>query len=406
MSSEQYAPDEPASFDAIVERQPYEPAKESADPFVGKEGLSEAADEVSRARETREVTRRWIRDPDDFSKVAEKDVTITAETAADALKAARTQEMEWENAEVERATAAAVDDFRGEQPAQPEQPEFQQTQPQAPEIQPETGFEPADELDRLLNSVPDPNTRQHIRLGLIQHYAAQEAQIAQAREAAVAHANAAAAALEQRTLETFLIAEQAALAPFPELANVRREDMQVVLNHIRQSNPQRFEEIDRHVSRVKGLAANQLQTMQVLHQQQQVASQAQQAQQQQAFRQFAEYHDARIGDVAPEVTNEVVSMAQEHGISKQELAQLWQSNPVIRHSAFQAMMRDAALYRLAQKSIPKAVARPVAHVQRPGVTSDDARDHSEYASLERQYRGQSLTPKQAAELVIAKRGRR
>jgi hypothetical protein len=63
-------------------------------------------------------------------------------------------------------------------------------------------------------------------------------------------------------------------------------------------------------------------------------------------------------------------------------------------------------YRLAQRQIPRAAVRPVPQVQRPGTTTDDARDHGEYASLERQYRGQSLTPKQAAELVIAKRARR
>jgi hypothetical protein len=106
------------------------------------------------------------------------------------------------------------------------------------------------------------------------------------------------------------------------------------------------------------------------------------------------------------VQNEILAMASEHGISKQEMAELWNSNPVIRHSAFQEMMRDAALYRMSKRSIPQAVSRPVPQVQRPGTTSDEGRDYSEYAQVANRYRGQPLTPKQAAELVISKRARR
>ena len=105
-----------------------------------------------------------------------------------------------------------------------------------------------------------------------------------------------------------------------------------------------------------------------------------------------EHHDARIGDVAPEVQKEIVAMAEEGGISKQELVQLWNTNPVLRHSAFQAALRDAALYRMAQRSIPRAVSRPVAQVQRPGV-SEPASDRSEYAEVSREYRGKDLSVK-------------
>jgi hypothetical protein len=125
--SEQYAPDEPSSFDAIVERQPYEPAVESADPFVGKEGLAEAADEVSRGRETRELRVRQMHDPDDLEKIAGRDITWTKETAADALRSTRNFEAHLEQAEMDAQLAAGVDEFRGQQPAQPPTPEFQHT---------------------------------------------------------------------------------------------------------------------------------------------------------------------------------------------------------------------------------------------------------------------------------------
>jgi hypothetical protein len=148
--SEQYAPDEPASFDAIIERQPYEPAVESADPFVGKEGLAEAADEINRARETREIPRRFIRDPDDPSSPAPRDVTITAGTAADALRENRNLEAQLEQEALNVEMARQVDQLRGEQPAQPTE------QPQ-PELAPQAEVPPAEptELDRMLSELPE-----------------------------------------------------------------------------------------------------------------------------------------------------------------------------------------------------------------------------------------------------------
>ena len=101
--------------------------------------------------------------------------------------------------------------------------------PQAPEIQPEYVTEP-DALDNLLNSVPDENTRRHIKQGLIEEYSRQQAQIEQARQAAVAHAEQARAAFEQQTVSAILTAEAAALAPFPESQEVRREQVQAGLS--------------------------------------------------------------------------------------------------------------------------------------------------------------------------------
>jgi hypothetical protein len=141
--SEQYSPEEPTSFDAIVERQPYEPPKESADPFPsGRDGIQEAADELSLRRETKEVTLRRVHDPDDLSQVAPKDVTWSKETAADALSATRAYEAELKQAQLEQDMAAAVDDFRGA----PSQPEAQTAEPQP---QPETPPAEPTELDRL-----------------------------------------------------------------------------------------------------------------------------------------------------------------------------------------------------------------------------------------------------------------
>ncbi len=47
---------------------------------------------------------------------------------------------------------------------------------------------------------------------------------------------------------------------------------------------------------------------------------------------------------------------------------LFESEPIMRNAAFQKMMHDAAKYRLAQKSVSKAVPKAVPHVQKPGVS--------------------------------------
>jgi hypothetical protein len=87
MSEILYAPEEPRSFDAIIERQPYEPATKSADPFVGRDGPQEAADAVTdRRQQSPEPIVRQVHDHEDLTKVVPADVTWTAETAAAGYK--------------------------------------------------------------------------------------------------------------------------------------------------------------------------------------------------------------------------------------------------------------------------------------------------------------------------------
>ena len=142
----------------------------------------------------------------------------------------------------------------------------------------------------------------------------------------------------------------------------------------------------------------------------QQAAQQQQAQQAEQARQFEAYkqeQDARVPVIQnlPEVQKEVFAIAQEHGISKQELMQLYENNPVMRHSAFQIMMHDAAQYRLAKKAVTQAKVTPIAKVQRPGTSGEAAFDRSELSSLQREF---NLNPssKLGAQLLAARRGAR
>ena len=91
-------------------------------------------------------------------------------------------------------------------------------------------------------------------------------------------------------------------------------------------------------------------------------------------------------------------MAKEHGIAQQELMELYEKSPVVRHSAFQAMMLDAARYRLAQKATRAAQVRTVPQVQKPGTRNEDAVRESEYNNMERQLSGKDLSPRRSRQV--------
>jgi hypothetical protein len=66
-----------------------------------------------------------------------------------------------------------------------------------------------------------------------------------------------------------------------------------------------------------------------------------------------------------EITQNLVELAQEYGVSKQELAEVWKSQPVLRSSAFQRIMVDAARYRMATREAATKISKPVPPVQSP-----------------------------------------
>jgi hypothetical protein len=103
-----------------------------------------------------------------------------------------------------------------------------------------------------------------------------------------------------------------------------------------------------------------------------------------------------------EITQNVVELAQEYGVSKEELAHVWQTQPVLRSAAFQRMLVDAAKYRMAQKQIAnKAAPPPVPPVQRPGVSAPRSGDDGVAKALKAFSNDPS--PKAAANLLMAKR---
>ena len=379
-----------------------EPPKE-AEPeiFSGdKTGLDEAAAELTQTRaERNEVVERGFSDPEDYTKPAPGNYRVTAEHAADVLKDTREWEAQFAQAGIDAEIAKEVDAFRaGQQPTEPKPQVDQVEQPQ-----PEFAAETPKELDQLLTGVP-PEQRQKIIYDLGQYVGTLQAQ-----------AQSVVQQYQQGVVETLLTAEAAALAPYPELHNVPRDQIQAVLAHIGRTDPAKHAQITQHVARVKDLVGKQLIAAQTLQQHQQAMQQEALKQKQEALRQFGEHQDALLekttawGNESAEnrtkIANSILEHYGQYGVSKEQVLDAYQTNPGMRHAATQELLADGIRYRMARAAIGRAATRPVPQVQRPGVTSDDRNNYSEYAMLSRQL-PKELTAKQAAQLLTARRNAR
>ena len=98
----------------------------------------------------------------------------------------------------------------------------------------------------------------------------------------------------------------------------------------------------------------------------------------------------------------IFQIAQEaYGITKADFTHAWQTQPILRSSAFQSMMLDAAKFRLAQREVGSKLDRSAPPVQRPGV-SQPRSDDGEVSAAMAKFRA-NPTPKSAADLLTAKR---
>lgn len=277
-------------------------------------GLRDAADE--RMRTSAESAPELIQFFDrETGKVADGDWDVSKGNAADQLTAYRQERATQAAAQESAELAQAVDEFR--QSAQPtEQP------------QPEYAPEPPGELDQLLAAVP-AEQRQRIVHGLQQYvgqvqngYSVAQQQLAEAANFVVAKA------------------EAAIIKDFPALQGIGREQIPAAVAILQKQNPQEYQRLVARVQQDQTENAAVLQAQHAFAQQAAQQQQAQQAEQARQFEAWKQQQDERVPTYQnlPEIQKEVYAIAQEHGISKQELAQLYENNPVMRHAAFQTMM--------------------------------------------------------------------
>jgi hypothetical protein len=239
-------------------------------------------------------------------------------------------------------------------------------------------------------------------LAAVQEYAAQAnqqaAQVAQQYVQAT-HANAS-------------FASAALFQNFPELSGLTNpSQLQTAIQVTAKTNPQRAQAM---VNMIDGVRRVVSEWQQAAGAQQAAYQQAQQTQ----FRAWAKQNDDAFDAWASKevsaseldaIKDEAcLMMREEYGATAEQLGQAWHSNPTMRSLASQKMIFEAARNRLARKSIASKLQRPpVPNLQRPGSgnlerpTASDA----ELSALNKKF-SQSLSPKDAAALVAARRARR
>jgi hypothetical protein len=387
---------------------PTEPRKKTYEGASDSDAAREAAKDLSEAREQGRVPQaeaeaepidrsyKWS-SGDKEGQDVEKHFTLDAERAARELTAIRKLEADVANPTNKDKLAASVDVMRAAFPgrelppdivqqieqnyAAQQQPDQTQAAEPPPQVeQPQT--EPQDERQRLEQAWQQ--TPDAVRVAIQQELQQTEAARQQYQTATWQAAQVSAAAL---------------FSNFPELTGLSGDQLAGAVSAISRTDPAKAQAINAHVQRTQALYKASIDA-----QQQQAQLQAAQLKSW-AAAQDAEFERVVASKESParmqEITQNVVELAQEYGVSKEELIAAWQSQPVLRTAAFQRMMVDAAKYRMAQKAVPAKVSRPVPPVQKPGVASSHRSDDGVDAA--KRAFNKSPSPQSAAALLTARR---
>jgi hypothetical protein len=307
--------------------------------------------------------------------------TVSLERASADLKSVREQDLASQLPDP-ADIAARIDAVRGEyynpqtQPPQADAqtPEQTQQQAQPAEQQTQDGIHP--DVHAALQNI-------HVREALTRELATVE----QAR-----------GTYAQASRQAAQVAAAAVLSQWPSLANLSAQELPHALSAIAKTDPATAAQIQGQLNRVQSLYDASVQ-----------AQKAQEKIQAERFQQFVAAEDAKFDEAVTakespqrmqEISQNAVEVLEEYGVSKHDIAELWRSNPLMRSSAAQRILADAARYRMAQKGIQNANRPPVPPVQSPGV-SQPYSDGGVEAALARF--NKDPNPKNAADLLTARR---
>jgi hypothetical protein len=372
----------------------------------------------------REPSRNWV-----TAEEAGKDLAATRQAESDYLK----------NQEAEQIRKA-TDELRSEQPQQQGESVEQwaarlQQQPSPGEIndaargsmQPPTNQQVIDQLSAAVSQL-DTAISSEQDLQTLQLYQTKRAELAthleQARYRAafeqfpeLTHSieneinqrtqqyQAQVAIASAQAQQSAQAALAATAARFPELQGINTiPELQLALNVMAQSNPERFEAARRDLSYVVAAAQN-AQQIGAQHAQNQAAQ----------FEAYAKQQDELYDQAHPEMKDPAVSarvsksamdyLKNNIGLSDDDVRAVWNS-PQGRSAAFQNILHDAVMYSNAKAAVPRAKANPVRQVQRPGSPVERAPDSDlGLVALDRRL-SESGNVKDARDLLIALRGRR
>jgi hypothetical protein len=360
------------------------------------EGLKEAAKDLSEAREARTVkqaeaeplvrTYQYLTG-DKAGEAIPDNQTITAERAARDVSTMREYEAASQQPQ-QSDIANAIDSFRNAYAANPQQQQQIAEQPQGQQQEQPQATEQAQQPEQATPPGIDPEIAQALN----------NPKIRAALEAEVQSAEQARAAFAQGARQAAQVAAASVLSNFPELANVPAAHLQTAIDVIARQDPQRAMAINGALQRTQALLTASQQ-----------AEAAQQQIQAQNLKQWIASEDAKFTQATANETPEtmrriaenIIALAEDYGVSREQLGAVWQSQPVLRSAAFQPIMVDAARYRMATKEVAAKVHREIPLVQRPGV-SRPHNSNDEVDSAMAKFRSDP-NPKSAAALLTARR---
>jgi hypothetical protein len=347
------------------------------------DGIQSAAAEVTRAREEARVpqepepTPREYRLQNGLGDKVPANQTITPEKAADDLTALREQELNAQTPDPAEV-ANAIDAARAEYLQQPAQPEAQQQPQEQPQQQPvDDGIDP-----EIRQALENPKVR-----------AALEAEVASVEQARQQYVSATRTAAQ--------LSAAALFSQFPELSSLTEAQLPIALQMIQRQDPAKAAAIENAFQRTKGL----WQASQAAEQQRAATQQRVQTEQTKAWiAQQDKAYDAAVNDTPEQRARlgaEAVAMLKEYGATDSEISAAWHSPGPFRSAVGQRILRDAAAHRLAQRGVADKISKPVVPVQRPGISRPQ--DNSEDVSAAMRRFNANPTPKNAAEILLARR---
>jgi hypothetical protein len=377
----------PADINQSFTPMPEAPADEPETFGSDQTGIDAAAAELTAERGPEELpttVREYQRD----GRHIPLDEFVSAERAADNLRAVRMDEAEAIEAFKHAEVAAEVDAMHAtlqEQPA----PEPTQFQPQAEQL-PEQPAATETKLQRALRE--DGAFRQEVE-SLVQNIETQRQQYQTGYEQAVA--------------QTVAVQRAALFADFPDLFGLTDQQLGGALHMMAKSAPEQY--------RVFMQRANAVQQVAQLDQQNAVARQQQQAQADQSrftahARAADAFFDHAIKGESPEtfvaVQRALPGVLEKYGLQIEEIKELYASNPIIRSGPVQKILWDITRYHMAMDGVAAAaVRRPASQVFKPGSSADSIpRNDSNYDAASRAFR-ENPSAKAGAALIAARRGR-
>jgi hypothetical protein len=370
---------------------------------TGREAADELVKKRKRANHTAPETQPvgyW----DAEGRKAPANETVTLHRATDDLKSKRTGDAIMQEVEDRDTLARQIDDMRAKAgiptdptaPVDPNQVDphmFGDLPRQAPQIDPQhlpqdmrpqqpppPGVDPEVHRAMQLPQVREHFEQEHGKVTQLQQHHAQQVQVAND------------------------FAQAAFRSAVPELANLRPDQIVPFLNQMAKTNPPRFKQ-------AMGLLDNVTKANTARQQVEQQRAHAEK----QEFTRYSKEHDAafdrRMAAHTPEqrraIGAEVVSYAAELGVDQRTLTSLMATNPIMRHSAFQSMMADAAAHRLAQKSLAtmrqQQRAANLPPVIRPGSGAPRTTVQSANLQTLNEKLNRSADVKDATALLIARR---